>query len=438
MLYAFGDYTLDAVTPPASTPAQIAVEWRQLTVLACQLVYDTAPAAPGRRGAAGGAAGLSPALRRRATPLWRGAAAVSRAGPGRVFWLPAGAGRCGPARGVRRHSASSRRSPRSPRQVQRDWGVALAVQVGMHTGREVVGSMALGDRGAPLALGDTQTLATALRDSAPPDTVLLSQATFRLVQRDVVCAALGTHLLEAGADPLGVYQVLRARAPQPPWKCNRLVAQHYTAAGCTGRRDYWRGRPAGQRPLGPRGSRQPLTTGMTSEEPGRTPEHTQQACPAIALGAACDDQRASARGRARHTQARALCQQVGETPGFPVLLGLWRYALVRLQLQPHENSGTRCAPGATCRHPLTSSPTSLGGRGSPLARSRCAPAPGGSHRPLHAQTSAVHGCSGLGQDPGVVCRGFCRCDPLVAGVPGASPGPRPRGSGVGPGAGASL
>jgi tetratricopeptide (TPR) repeat protein len=100
------------------------------------------------------------------------------------------------------------------RRAQRDWGVTLTVQVGLHTGREVVGHMELSGQGAPLALGDTQALATALRDSAPLDTVLLSQATFRLVERDVACAAVGTHLLEASADPLGVYQVLEVRTPQ--------------------------------------------------------------------------------------------------------------------------------------------------------------------------------------------------------------------------------
>ena len=100
------------------------------------------------------------------------------------------------------------------RRVQRDWGVSLAVQVGLHTGREVVGRMARGDRDEPLTLGDTQTIAIHLRDCASPDTVLLSQATFRLVEKDCVWAALGTHLLVAGADPLGVYQVLQARVPQ--------------------------------------------------------------------------------------------------------------------------------------------------------------------------------------------------------------------------------
>src|SRR5437879_13479584 len=41
-----------------------------------------------------------------------------------------------------------------------------------------------------------------------------------------------------------------------------------------------------------------------------------------------------------YTQARALCQQVGETPElFPVLLGLWRFYIGRLQLHTAQELG---------------------------------------------------------------------------------------------------
>ena len=41
-----------------------------------------------------------------------------------------------------------------------------------------------------------------------------------------------------------------------------------------------------------------------------------------------------------YTQARALCQQVGETPELvPVLLGLWRFYLVRSQLHTARELG---------------------------------------------------------------------------------------------------
>jgi DNA-binding winged helix-turn-helix (wHTH) protein len=99
---------LSSAPEPASPPAAgaPAVPRRRVAPADGAGVSDRvrcrARGSPGRRSAAGGAAGLSPTLHRRGAPVWRGAAAVSRAAPGRVFWLSPGAGRCGPACGVRR------------------------------------------------------------------------------------------------------------------------------------------------------------------------------------------------------------------------------------------------------------------------------------------------------------------------------------------------
>ena len=59
------------------------------------------------------------------------------------------------------------------------------------------------------------------------------------------------------------------------------------------------------------------------------------------------------------------------------------------------------------------------------------------HRPLHARPEP---CAGVPYGPrsGGGLPRLCRVDPLVAGIPGASPGPSPRGPGVGPRAVASL
>ena len=70
-------------------------------------------------------------------------------------------------------------------------GVRLAVQVGIHTGIVVVGAMGQ-DKRAPLALGDTPTIAAQVQGLAAPDTVVISPATLRLVQGYFVCQALGT------------------------------------------------------------------------------------------------------------------------------------------------------------------------------------------------------------------------------------------------------
>jgi predicted ATPase len=74
-----------------------------------------------------------------------------------------------------------------------------------------------------------------------------------------------------------------------------------------------------------------------------TPERTQQALALhIALGAALQTAKGQAAPEVEHayTRARTLCQQVGETPELaPVLLGLWRYYLVRPQLHTARELG---------------------------------------------------------------------------------------------------
>jgi class 3 adenylate cyclase/predicted ATPase len=74
-----------------------------------------------------------------------------------------------------------------------------------------------------------------------------------------------------------------------------------------------------------------------------TPEHTQQAVTLYSsLGAALIISKGQAAPEVEHafTQARVLCQQVGETPQLaPVLLGLWRFYLVRSQLHTARELG---------------------------------------------------------------------------------------------------
>ena len=74
-----------------------------------------------------------------------------------------------------------------------------------------------------------------------------------------------------------------------------------------------------------------------------TPEHTQQALALhIALGAALQVTKGYGAPEVEHayTQARAWCQQVGETPELvPVLFGLWRFYGVRSQLHTARELG---------------------------------------------------------------------------------------------------
>jgi len=76
--------------------------------------------------------------------------------------------------------------------------VQIAVRIGIHTGMVVVGDVGSGNRQEQLALGDTPNMAARLQGLAAPDTVVLSAATFRLVQGYFTYQDLGAHTLGNG------------------------------------------------------------------------------------------------------------------------------------------------------------------------------------------------------------------------------------------------
>src|SRR5262249_42636196 len=93
------------------------------------------------------------------------------------------------------------------RMVQ-EWGIRLAVRLGIHTGLVVVGSMGGGDRQEQLALGEVPNIAARLQGLAAPDTVVLSAATYRLVQGFVACDDLGVQTIRGMVAPMRLYRVL--------------------------------------------------------------------------------------------------------------------------------------------------------------------------------------------------------------------------------------
>src|SRR5207249_5071291 len=86
--------------------------------------------------------------------------------------------------------------------------VRIAVRIGIHTGLVVVGEVGGGSRQEQLALGETPNLAARLQGLAAPDTVVLSAATFRLVQSYFTSQDLGAHTLKGVAAPIPVYRML--------------------------------------------------------------------------------------------------------------------------------------------------------------------------------------------------------------------------------------
>jgi class 3 adenylate cyclase/tetratricopeptide (TPR) repeat protein len=84
----------------------------------------------------------------------------------------------------------------------------LAVRLGVHTGLVVVGDMGTRDRHTPLALGETPHIAARLQSLAAPDTLVISAATYHLIEGYFTCEALGEQPFGSLAQPLRLYRVL--------------------------------------------------------------------------------------------------------------------------------------------------------------------------------------------------------------------------------------
>jgi predicted ATPase len=94
--------------------------------------------------------------------------------------------------------------------LQREKGIQLAIRMGIHTGLVVVGEMGGAGRQEQLALGEVPNIASRIEGLAAPNTVVMSAATYRLVQGYFDSEALGEQTLRGVPQPLKVYRVLGA------------------------------------------------------------------------------------------------------------------------------------------------------------------------------------------------------------------------------------
>src|SRR5262249_5661404 len=85
--------------------------------------------------------------------------------------------------------------------LTQEHGVHVAVRLGIHTGRVVVGEVGGTPRQKQLARGETSTLAARLQGIAAPNTVVISATTFQLLGGFFACQPLGTPLLKGQAQP---------------------------------------------------------------------------------------------------------------------------------------------------------------------------------------------------------------------------------------------
>jgi len=86
--------------------------------------------------------------------------------------------------------------------------IHLAVRIGIHTGRVVVGEVGGGPKREHLALGETPNIAARLEGLAEPDTVVISAATQRLVLGQFALRTLGPQVLKGVSAPIEVFRVL--------------------------------------------------------------------------------------------------------------------------------------------------------------------------------------------------------------------------------------
>jgi tetratricopeptide (TPR) repeat protein len=87
----------------------------------------------------------------------------------------------------------------------------VAVRLGLHTGSAVVGALEHDPQRPYTAVGDTLHVATRLQHQAPPDTILVSATTYRLVQDEVQGKAREALTPEIPSTPVDVYAICGLR-----------------------------------------------------------------------------------------------------------------------------------------------------------------------------------------------------------------------------------
>jgi len=92
--------------------------------------------------------------------------------------------------------------------LQQDKGIQLALRVGIHTGLVVVGEMGGAGRQEQLALGEVPNVCARIQGLAAPNTIAISEATYRLVQGYFQCRDLGAQALRGVTESMRLYQVL--------------------------------------------------------------------------------------------------------------------------------------------------------------------------------------------------------------------------------------
>jgi class 3 adenylate cyclase len=92
--------------------------------------------------------------------------------------------------------------------IEHDKGIRLALRLGIHTGLVVVGEMGSQGRQEQLALGQVPNVCARIQGLAAPNTIAMSEVTYRLVQGYFEYQDLGAQSLRGVTESVHIYQVL--------------------------------------------------------------------------------------------------------------------------------------------------------------------------------------------------------------------------------------
>jgi class 3 adenylate cyclase/predicted ATPase len=92
--------------------------------------------------------------------------------------------------------------------LDQDKGITLAIRLGLHTGVVVIGEMGGAGRQEQLALGEVPNIASRIEGLAASNTLVVSEATYRLIQGYFECEDLGAQALRGVTESIHVYHVL--------------------------------------------------------------------------------------------------------------------------------------------------------------------------------------------------------------------------------------
>ncbi len=110
-------------------------------------------------------------------------------------------------RAVRAVSDIQQRLGRLNEELERDWGVQLAIRIGVNTGEVIAGDVGIG---ASFVSGDTMNVAARLEQAASPGEVLIGEATLRLVRAAVDVEPVEPLLVKGKSRPLHAWRLVSA------------------------------------------------------------------------------------------------------------------------------------------------------------------------------------------------------------------------------------